>query len=33
MDTDFNLLNKPVGYTPNADEYLHWLKEGIKNFK
>jgi thiol:disulfide interchange protein len=33
MDTDFNLLNKPVGYTPDADEYLHWLKEGIKNFK
>ncbi|UAB80465.1 thioredoxin family protein [Marixanthomonas sp. SCSIO 43207] len=32
MDTDFNLLNKPVGYTPNADEYLYWLEEGLKNF-
>ncbi|GGF76700.1 protein-disulfide reductase DsbD family protein [Wenyingzhuangia marina] len=23
-------LNKPVGYTPNADEYLSWLQEGVK---
>tara|TARA_R110002124_G_scaffold138798_1_gene302792 strand:+ start:9885 stop:11873 length:1989 start_codon:yes stop_codon:yes gene_type:complete len=32
MDSDFNLLNKPVGYTPNADEYLFWLKEGLTNY-
>ncbi|RFN58006.1 protein-disulfide reductase DsbD family protein [Marixanthomonas ophiurae] len=32
MDSNFNLLNKPVGYTPNADEYLYWLEEGLKNF-
>ena len=32
MDTNFNLLNKPVGYTPDADEYLYWLEEGLKNF-
>ena len=30
MDSDLNLLNKPVGYTPDADEYLFWLKEGLK---
>ncbi|RMA58827.1 protein-disulfide reductase DsbD family protein [Ulvibacter antarcticus] len=33
MDSEFNLLNKPVGYTPDADEYLNWLKEGKANFK
>ena len=32
MDTDFNLLNTPVGYTPDADEYLYWLEKGLKNF-
>jgi len=32
MDTDFNLLNKPAGYTPNPDEYLYWLEEGLKKF-
>jgi len=33
LDSDFNLLNEPVGYTPDADAYLDWLNEGIKNFK
>ncbi len=33
LDSDLNLLNVPVGYTPDADEYLSWLKEGVKNFK
>lgn len=33
LDTDLNLLNKPVGYTPDADEYLAWLKEGLRNFQ
>ena len=32
MDTDFNLLNTPVGYTPDADEYLYWLEKGLNNF-
>lgn len=33
MDENYNLLNKPVGYTPNSDEYLNWLKEGLENFR
>lgn len=33
IDTDLNLLNKPIAYTPDADEYLFWLQEGIENFK
>ncbi|MGL2965963.1 cytochrome c biogenesis protein CcdA [Flavobacterium sp. XGLA_31] len=26
-------LNTPVGYTPDANEYLAWLKQGISKFK
>lgn len=26
-------LNKPVGYTPNAKEYLKWMKEGVAAFE
>lgn len=26
-------LNKPVGYTPDKEEYLNWLKEGVGNYK
>ena len=26
-------LNTPVSYTPNADEYYTWLKDGISKFK
>ncbi|HNP33395.1 MAG TPA: cytochrome c biogenesis protein CcdA [Flavobacterium sp.] len=26
-------LNEPVSYTPNVDEYLAWLKDGISKFK
>lgn len=33
MDAEFNILNKPVGYTPDADEYLYWLNQGLANFK
>ena len=33
LDANFNLLNKPVGYTPDSEEYLQWLKEGITNFQ
>lgn len=32
MDADLNLLNKPTAYTPDGDEYLAWLQEGLKNF-
>ncbi len=33
MDSDYNLLNKPVGYTPDENEYLAWLKSGLQEFK
>ena len=26
-------LNEPISYTPNIEEYLAWLKEGISKFK
>lgn len=26
-------LNAPVGYTPDAQEYLEWLREGVDNFE
>ena len=32
LDQDFNLLNAPAAYTPDADEYLAWLQEGLKNY-
>jgi thiol:disulfide interchange protein DsbD len=33
LDNDVNLLNEPVGYTPNDSEYLSWLKEGVAKFR
>ena len=33
MDHKENNLIDPIAYTPNAEEYLAWLKEGIGNFK
>lgn len=33
VDSDLNLLNKPVGYTPDGEEYLEWMKIGLSNFK
>ncbi|MCF4101315.1 thioredoxin family protein [Gillisia sp. M10.2A] len=33
LDTDKNLLNPPVGYTPNKKEYLSWLNEGLSKFE
>ncbi|MGB7784724.1 MAG: thioredoxin family protein [Salinimicrobium sp.] len=33
MDTNLNLLQKPAGYTPDADEFLEWLSEGIVEFR
>jgi thiol:disulfide interchange protein DsbD len=32
LDKDFNLLNAPTAYTPDSDEYLAWLQEGLKKF-
>ena len=32
LDADLTLLNKPVGYTPNDEEFLEWLTEGLDNF-
>jgi thioredoxin-related protein len=32
VDSDLNLLNKPVGYTPDATEYLEWLQTGLSHF-
>lgn len=33
LDPEVNLLNPPVGYTPNEQEYLNWLREGLANFE
>lgn len=30
---DGQKLNEPVGYTPDIEEYLAWLNEGIANYK
>lgn len=30
MDTELNLLSKPIGYTPDSKEYLDWLNNGLK---
>ncbi len=32
MDADYNLLNIPIGYTPDEDDYLVWLREGLAEF-
>lgn len=32
MDTDMNLLNQPSGYTPDAEKFLEWLSQGVKQF-
>ncbi|MBQ4803972.1 thioredoxin family protein [Aquimarina sp. MMG015] len=32
VDHNEENLSKPVGYTPNENEYLGWLKKGIDNF-
>ncbi|MEW7279005.1 cytochrome c biogenesis protein CcdA [Aquimarina sp. 2201CG1-2-11] len=33
LDTDMNLLNATTAYTPDANEYLKWLKGGVTNFE
>nr|WP_297307240.1 thioredoxin family protein [uncultured Flavobacterium sp.] len=32
LDNEGNNLNKPVGYTPDKEEYLNWLTEGISKY-
>lgn len=32
-DLNENNLNEPISYTPNIDEYLAWLNDGISKFK
>jgi len=32
MDSDFKLLNVPVGYTPNSNSFLNWLNQGKEKF-
>ncbi|MDB4297172.1 thioredoxin family protein [Flavobacteriaceae bacterium] len=31
LDANGKDLNSPIGYTPNATEYLEWLKDGINS--
>lgn len=33
MDHDEENLIEPIGYTPNGDDYYHWLHRGVKAFK
>lgn len=33
LDPDVQLLNPPVGYTPNEEEYLQWLREGLGKYE
>ena len=33
LDHEMNLLHEPVGYTPDDDKYLEWLKAGLQKFE
>lgn len=33
MDSEFKLLQQPIGNTPDAEQYYNWLQNGILNFK
>jgi thiol:disulfide interchange protein DsbD len=33
MDLEENNLNDPISYTPDSNEYLAWLNDGISKFK
>ena len=33
LDTELNLLEKPVGYTPDAEAYAQWLNNGLMRYK
>lgn len=32
LDHQMNLLTEPTGYTPDSEEFLQWLQEGIAEF-
>lgn len=33
LNSDMELLNHPIGYTPDSDEYAEWLETGIENYE
>ena len=33
LDTELNLLEKPVGYTPDAEAYAQWLNNGLMRYQ
>ncbi|MEK8179510.1 cytochrome c biogenesis protein CcdA [Flavobacterium buctense] len=33
IDLEEQNLNKPISYTPNINDYLSWLKDGVSKFK
>ncbi|MDX1277944.1 cytochrome c biogenesis protein CcdA [Oceanihabitans sediminis] len=33
LNHDMELLNHPIGNTPNADTYYNWLVKGVENYK
>lgn len=33
LDPEINMLNEPVGYTPDPDEFHDWLLAGLENFR
>jgi thiol:disulfide interchange protein DsbD len=33
IDLKEEKLNEPISYTPNIEEYLAWLKDGVSKFK
>jgi len=33
IDLNEQKLNEPISYTPNVEDYLGWLKDGISKFK
>jgi len=33
LNTNMELLNSPIAYTPEDTDYSNWLKTGIENFE
>ncbi|HET8855520.1 MAG TPA: thioredoxin family protein, partial [Salinimicrobium sp.] len=33
LDSEMRVLNEPIGYTPDVDQYRKWLMEGLENFE
>jgi thiol:disulfide interchange protein DsbD len=32
LDHNMNMLNQPVGYTPDSEEFAAWLRQGVEEF-